>query len=197
MDNGRYGEAGDLNSAPGVDNNALTMDIGESVPYHNNNPSNSQISITQHYDLKLRYRSTDIGPYFVYVESNDKNIGKFQAIRVGHYLKQDAVIRSQISDIKSLGRNKIRLEFISYLAANKIITHTCITDNNFIAYIPKYFVERKGIIKGETRKTVSNCSEYEVTELSEPVEQLEDHNYSLEVDVTSDDNIQSSSTPKK
>ncbi|KAK4872193.1 hypothetical protein RN001_016317 [Aquatica leii] len=140
MDSGRYGEAGDLNSALGVDN---IMDIVKSVPYHNNNPSNSKISKTLHYDLKLRYRSTDIGPYFVYVESNNKNIGKLHAIRVGHYLRQDADIRSQISDIISLGRNKISLEFRSYLAANKIITHACITDNNFIAYISKYFVERK------------------------------------------------------
>ncbi|KAK4885078.1 hypothetical protein RN001_001349 [Aquatica leii] len=43
---GRYGESGDVNSAPGVDNNAWTMDIGGSVPYHNNNPSNSQIGKT-------------------------------------------------------------------------------------------------------------------------------------------------------
>ncbi|KAK4882559.1 hypothetical protein RN001_005878 [Aquatica leii] len=63
--------------------------------------------------------------------------------------------------------------------------------------IKEFTYKMKLLSGGETRKTVSNCSEYEVTELSEPVEQLEDHNYSLEVDVTSDDNIQSPSTPKE
>ena len=163
MSSGMYGEGG---IPPDKDN----MDLGESVPISTSKANilnnlqqafgnNGQSNITQndtnliqsehkHYDLNTRYRPSDKGPFFVHVESKEKNIGKLHAIRVGHYLKQDPSIRAGITDIKSLGRNKIKIEFRNFDIANKIIEHKCITENNFIAYIPKFFVERKGIARG-------------------------------------------------
>lgn len=157
MDSGTYGEAGDPDGT-------LSMDTGETVlSFSNNNfnnpvgnlSSDSKLSTTQksentpqkHYDLNTRYRFGDGGPFIVYIESVDNNIGKLHPIRVGHYLHLVQSIKNSIVSIKSVGRNKIKVEFNNINAANTLINHECVKANNFIAYIPKFYVERKGILR--------------------------------------------------
>lgn len=132
----------------GVLSNLIQSLGGQKTVGINNNEQVCSTEQQKHYDLKTRYRPSDKGPFFVYIESLDKNIGKLHAIRVGHHLKQDSYLRSSIVDIKTLGKNKIKVEFKNHKSANDILTHRCIKENNYVAYIPKFYVERRGIVKG-------------------------------------------------
>ncbi|XP_050512813.1 uncharacterized protein LOC126888514 [Diabrotica virgifera virgifera] len=119
---------------------------GESVPIKNNYKDNIPSAEKLHYDKNIRYRLSDSGPFIVYIESTDKNIGKLHAIRVGHYLHLNN-FKSSIAEIKSIGRNKIKVVLNNASSANNIVSSDFLEVNNLIAYIPQFFVERRGLIR--------------------------------------------------
>lgn len=98
-------------------------------------------------DFENKYSRSDSGPYFVHVESIDKNIGRLFPIRIGHYLKVDDVYKKSIVDIKIVGRNRVKVVLNSYQAANSLINNDLLLKNGFIAYVPKYYTHRKGIVR--------------------------------------------------
>lgn len=100
-----------------------------------------------HFDLNNKYRLTDIGPYSVFVEHKDKNIGRLFPIRIGHFLQKVPEFRNDIMDIKPVGRNRVKVIFKSYNVANTLINHTAITENSLIAYIPQFFTHKKGVVR--------------------------------------------------
>lgn len=99
------------------------------------------------YDFQNKYKQTDRGPYIVYVEHQTKNLGRLFPIRVGHFLLQQDSLKNDIIDIKSVGINTVKVLFKTYNIANSLINHDIITKNNFVAYIPKYYNHKKGIVK--------------------------------------------------
>lgn len=108
---------------------------------------NSQDKTVVKYDIENKYKPADRGPYFVYVEHLDKNIGRLFPIRVGHYLFGNEQFSTNILDIKSVGLNRVKVIFKSYIVANLLVNHEIILKNNLIAYIPKYYTHKKGIIR--------------------------------------------------
>lgn len=117
------------------------------IPPLQKSNDNSTKTNTNNIDFQNRYRPCDTKPYFVYVEHKDKNIGRLFPVRVGHYLFTNELFRNSIEDIKSVGLNRVKVIFKSYKAANALINHEIITSNNLIAYIPKFFTQKKGIIR--------------------------------------------------
>lgn len=107
---------------------------------------NDQIQ-KQYYDLDIRYRSCDNGPFVVYVESEKRNIGRLHAIRVGHFLHSIESIKNSILNINAIGINKIKILLKDFRSANDLINHRVLKENGLIAYIPRFFVERKGLIR--------------------------------------------------
>lgn len=102
---------------------------------------------TPTYDLNNRYSCTDNGPFFVYVEHINKNVGRLFPIRVGHYLFNNSDFKNDIMDIKSVGINRVKVIFKSYTVANRLINHDLIINNNLVAYIPKFYTHKKGVVK--------------------------------------------------
>ena len=100
-----------------------------------------------------KYRSSDVGPYIVYVEYNNtndeqnKNIGRLHPIRVGHYMQKCDNFRNNIIDIKAIGVNRVKVIFRTYMAANELIGNEILKNNSLIAYIPTFFTQKKGIIR--------------------------------------------------
>lgn len=99
------------------------------------------------YDLNNKYRPGDSGPYFVYVEHENKNIGRLFPVRVGHYLFNNLSFKNNVTDIKSIGLNRVKIIFKDYASANLLVNHDIMKNNNLIAYIPKIFTHKKGVIK--------------------------------------------------
>ena len=99
------------------------------------------------YDVENRYRVSDNGPFYVYVEHINKNLGRLFPVRVGHYLFNNNEFKHNIVDIKSVGINRVKVIFKSYEIANKLINHDLLAAYGLIAYIPKFYTHKKGIIK--------------------------------------------------
>lgn len=135
---GGQSSSGDSLSSPSSGDNFLTT-----VSNVNNINSDYQSKI----DYNNKYKRSDAGPYFVYVESTDKNIGRLFPIRIGHYLKVDDAYKNSIVDIKIVGRNRVKVVLKSFQAANNLVNNDLLLKNGFISYIPKYYTHRKGIVR--------------------------------------------------
>lgn len=127
-----------------------------------NNISDPEVKSKQ-YDLENKYRTTDNGPYYVMVEHEDKNIGRLFPIRIGHYLLSDPYLKQNILDIKAVGLNRVKIICKTYNSANNLINHNALKTNKLIAYIPKYYTQKKGVIKmvdtSFTEEYISNAIE--------------------------------------
>lgn len=124
---------------------------GLEPPARNSDNMDTQVSAKTSqdkiYDLENKYKPADRGPYFVYVEHLNKNIGRLFPVRVGHYLFNNEQFKSNIIDIKSVGLNRVKVIFKSFNIANLLINHEIMCKNSLVAYIPKYYTHKKGIIK--------------------------------------------------
>lgn len=92
---------------------------GESPPHDldvQSNNTNKPLDASQNkiekneiiqYDLNNRYRFNDKGPFIVYIEHKEKNIGRLFPIRIGHFLRKDIRFKNNIVDMKSIGKNSL------------------------------------------------------------------------------------------
>lgn len=97
--------------------------------------------------IKNKYRNSDPAPYFIFVEQNEKRLGRLFPIRVGHFLFSQKEFRDGIINIVPIGINRVKIVVSSYTVANKLVNHPILAKNNLRSYIPAYFTQKKGIIK--------------------------------------------------
>lgn len=112
-----------------------------------NAQNNGFLGKSKFIDLNNKYNPNDTGPYSVYVEHQDKNFGRLFPIRIGHYLRISDTYRRSILDIKSVGINRVKVILDNFKAANGLINNPLLSSNGFIAYIPRFYTQRKGIIR--------------------------------------------------
>lgn len=94
------------------------------------------------------YREVDIGPYMVIVESIENsglNVGKRSHLKIAKDLFD--LNLKDIKKIKTKGRNKLGIEFSSYLAANNFVNNDIIKNKGYKIYIPYNQVTCKGIVR--------------------------------------------------
>lgn len=96
---------------------------------------------------KNKYRMTDSGPFYVFVEHSSKNLGRLFPIKVGHFLYQSEEFRKSIKDIEAIGINRVKIILDTYSMANKLVDHPILIQNNLRSYIPKHFTQKKGLIR--------------------------------------------------
>ncbi|XP_069354525.1 uncharacterized protein [Maniola hyperantus] len=98
-----------------------------------------------------KYLETDSGPFIVYVSRAvaDPSAGTaLRAIKFGQFLFKNK-IRSIVNDgVKSVGRNKVSVEFSCAEAASSFLTNPVIEAAEFKAYIPTFNVTRMGMVRG-------------------------------------------------
>ncbi|XP_026482077.1 uncharacterized protein LOC113389234 [Ctenocephalides felis] len=96
---------------------------------------------------KVRYDSYDKGPYIIYVESYNKNIGRLHPMALGKKI-HDAWpnMKTNLEEIGVIGKNKVKLILSNGVTANRLLDGDFFKSNNLRAYIPKYLTVRTGII---------------------------------------------------
>lgn len=115
--------------------------------------TNPQISTQAQNDnkrkkLSLRYDMSDMGPYVVYLESLDKNIGNLHAMTIGKLIfRNQSPIASSILNLEKSGKNRIKLTFRTFSSANNFLDSDFLKNNNLEAYIPQFLTRRMGVIR--------------------------------------------------
>jgi hypothetical protein len=96
-------------------------------------------------NVNLKYRITDIGPYVVYVEYNNFNVGRVHPMKLGGLLvlRELQRVKNEITKIYRVGRNRLKIVLKTVLAANSLVREKLFSDNELTAYIPQHLTEKK------------------------------------------------------
>lgn len=96
------------------------------------------------------YSPSDSGPFNVYIEKASaelKNI--LNPIKAGGIiLSEHPELDNSIKRISSIGRNRTKIEFSDYASANRLVKSIRLVKHSLEAYIPKFHIYRKGVIRG-------------------------------------------------
>lgn len=124
-----------------------------------NNTENAFASISTTYkhpslesgSNSVGYGEDDCGPFIVHVSRSDTSASpgiSLQAIKIGLLLVQNNIKNVVKGGIKSLGRNRVSVEFKSATDANSFLLHSFLPRHKLAASIPSYNVSRMGIVRG-------------------------------------------------
>lgn len=138
------------NSKPGDQefmdtSNTNVMD--DKQPRSNRNTNNwSTLNNSTYFNpLTAKYNINNI---YVFIEKlNNENIGRFHPLKVGHILHKKLSIKN-ITDIKSVGINRVRVQLKTIKDANDLISNSLLASENLKAYIPRHLLVKKGLIRG-------------------------------------------------
>jgi hypothetical protein len=97
------------------------------------------------------YTDKDSGPFFVYIQKNvlpdsSSSLNTIELGKLLHSLKiQNIVPRG---GIKSIGRNRVSIQFVNHTAANAFAEDARILNHGFKTFIPFHMVSRMGLVRG-------------------------------------------------
>lgn len=134
-----------------VDSQNVNAPVAESAS-QGSTAANDEANTTSR-TMEMKFFNTSSDKYssdniYVYVESTTiNNLGKLHPIAVGHILHKKLKVKN-ISQIKSIGKNRIKIQFKNFRDANSLINNSMLNAENLRAFIPKHLLEKKGIIKG-------------------------------------------------
>lgn len=120
------------------------------------NPESANPSISNMYkhpslDNNSRgYSKEDCGPFIVHVsrESVVNSSLSLKPIKVGLIFMQNKISNITKDGIKSIGRNRVSVEFKSAQDANNFITNPCLARHQLTVSIPAYNISRMGLVRG-------------------------------------------------
>lgn len=87
---------------------------------------------------------------FIYVfieKTNEENLGRLHPLVVGHILHKKLLVKN-IVNIKSAGKNRVKVHFSSTRDANLLVTNKLLEVEKLRAFIPNHLLEKKGLIRG-------------------------------------------------
>lgn len=99
-------------------------------------------------DTDNRYANNSPGPFVVYVEHSNLNIGRLHPMRLGEKLMRIEDSEECIKEINVIGKNRVKIEVTSAGAANRLVNNSIFSENELIAYIPLHLTEKRGILRG-------------------------------------------------
>lgn len=187
MDSGQYGEGGDEshltnnnenNLLDVADSNVLgsnidfqnkpnlTQTIGDNVNKPTANQQNNAGKKLINYDLK--YKNTDKGPFCIYVEHTDLNVGQLHPMRVGSILSElPKPLQSDIIEVMSVGRSRIKVFFKSAAAANFLVGHQIFVKHSLRSYVPQHLIEKKALVRNvDTSLTEAELKQKIISDIS-------------------------------
>lgn len=95
-----------------------------------------------------RYKTDDVGPFVVFVESPDRNAGKIHPMKLGKIIFSSGFKHNnEIINMIATGRNRIKVEFKTKITANSFVDASCLHEHNLYAYIPSFFINKMGVIR--------------------------------------------------
>lgn len=109
-----------------------------------NAPSGSKY---KNINLDNKFKDTDAGPFFIFVEHKNLNIGRMHPMKLGEKLLQLSDFEKHIKEISRVGRNRIKIELDSGSIANKLVIHPFFPENEYVAFIPSFLTEKRGVVR--------------------------------------------------
>uniref|UniRef100_A0A6P7HB25 Uncharacterized protein LOC114346508 isoform X1 n=1 Tax=Diabrotica virgifera virgifera TaxID=50390 RepID=A0A6P7HB25_DIAVI len=111
--------------------------------------------------FNINCNSYDFQNCCVYVEkTNDQNISRLHPMVVADILHQKLKINN-IKQIKSIGRNRVKVILKSILDANNLVNNSHLKEDNLKAYIPNHLLEIKGLIRDvDTKYNIDYLKKY-------------------------------------
>lgn len=95
-----------------------------------------------------RYKVDSSGPFYIYVEGTNGNIGNIHPMALGKTVfETKPEFRRKITDIRSVGRNRIRIDLTTAQAANTMVESSLFDSKQLLAYIPAHRLTRRGVIR--------------------------------------------------
>ncbi|KAG5859121.1 hypothetical protein JTB14_026919 [Gonioctena quinquepunctata] len=91
------------------------------------------------------YQYTDSGPFEIYIQCNNKNIGNYRILGIAK-----TVLDMKLTDVKKInkkGKNRIGVEFKTFQAANELAKNEELKKKGHDVFIPINKVTCKGIVK--------------------------------------------------
>nr|XP_049703858.1 uncharacterized protein LOC126056141 [Helicoverpa armigera] len=99
---------------------------------------------------KLFYNECDRAPFTVFVskiEPDPATGTTLKVLKFAQFLHKNNVKGISEGGIKSLGRNKLAIEFKTASEANSFVESDFLTSNNYSAKIPRFQITRMGIVR--------------------------------------------------
>lgn len=113
-------------------------------------PSIQDVYVVPEYESNdMDYRDADKGPYVVHVSKIDtENSGEpLKILKFAQFIHKNKITGITEGGIKSIGRNKMSLEFRTATDANTFKKSEILGKNSFSATIPKFHITRMGVVK--------------------------------------------------
>lgn len=149
-------------------NNADEQLINKSSNINNSGQKNeTDLSIAKNVSTRtsMFYSNSDPGPYVVYVQNDNGNIGKWHRISTAKLIINSAPeIENNINRITPIGVNRVKVELSTAESANKLLNSKILLEKEYSVFIPQFLKRRLGIIKGVDR----DLSEEELIEIIKP-----------------------------
>lgn len=128
-------------------NLSCNLNISEII---NSNDKNAGKNLSA--DIPILYTNKDTGPYVVYVQNENGNIGKWHRISTAKLIINSVPeIENDITRISTIGINRVKVELTSANSANKLIKSEVLSRKQYNVYIPQFLKRRLGIIKNVDR----------------------------------------------
>uniref|UniRef100_A0A6P7G268 Uncharacterized protein LOC114336811 n=2 Tax=Diabrotica virgifera virgifera TaxID=50390 RepID=A0A6P7G268_DIAVI len=110
---------------------------------------------------QILFSETDIGPYEVFVQGQDKNIGDYHVLSIA---KSISVLKiKDITKISRKGKNRIGVLFATRKAANDFVVRKDWEALGYDVFIPFHQISCRGIVRGVNKR----FTEEEIKEASE------------------------------
>jgi len=94
----------------------------------------------------MLYDKKDIGPFFVYVESQtNTNIGRFSHLKIAC-----DIFNLKLNDVKKIrnkGLNRLCIEFYTFTSANALLKNTLLIQKGYKIFIPLNFTTSKSLVR--------------------------------------------------
>lgn len=135
-----------------------STEASRSLPITTSDKSKQKVTAMKLFNLSSDKYSTNI--ICVYIEkTNDQDMGRLHPMYVGHILHKTLNVKNIIS-IKSVGRNRIKVQLKSASDANNLVNNKSLDAENLRAFIPNHLLEKKGLIRGvDTRFDIDYLKE--------------------------------------
>lgn len=96
--------------------------------------------------IKSKYKITDTGPYYVYVQQ--KNNRRLHPMFIGKLLyKGEFQNKDMIGSIEAVGKYKVKVEIKNSIVANKLTTLELLNNDELDTYIPSFNLHKQGVVR--------------------------------------------------
>lgn len=117
------------------------------IPQTHNKTPNIEENSQKQTDNKIKklYSEHDFGPFEVYIQSKEKNVGNFHILSIAKEifnLKLNDIIK-----INRKGKNRLGVYFTNYKAANNLVNDKRLEEKKYDIFIPTHLVSCRGIVR--------------------------------------------------